>query len=119
MKMARTMAVFSAVSAFALIMASDSIATDESALWPALAEGGKVVMIRHTQSEDASPEVSMYLSAGVDCAQEQKLSKEGREQARALGARFREPGVKVDAAISSEFRRARETAVVAFGDFEA
>ena len=91
------------------------VVADDSALWSALAEGGKVVMIRHTQSEVAIPEVSMHLSADGDCTQEQNLSEEGREQARALGALFQVHGVTVDAVMSSEFCRARETAELAFG----
>ncbi|TVP84623.1 MAG: histidine phosphatase family protein [Thioalkalivibrio sp.] len=96
-----------------------SLAADEAALWSALAEGGKAVMIRHTQSEEATPEVSMHLSPEGDCAQEQNLSEEGREQARALGERFEEHGVSVDVVMSSEFCRARQTAELAFGDHEA
>jgi phosphohistidine phosphatase SixA len=108
-----------AASVVVLMVASNSAAADDSALWSALADGGKVVMIRHTQSEDATPEVSMHLSAEGDCTQEQNLSEEGREQARALGALFQGHGVSVDAVLSSEFCRARETAELAFADYEA
>lgn len=118
MKMART-AAFSAASVLVLIAGSSPIVADDSALWSALADGGKVVMIRHTQSEEATPEVSMHLSPASDCTQEQTLSEEGLEQARALGALFQEHGVTVDVVLSSEFCRARETAELAFGDYEA
>jgi len=114
-----SIAALSAASVLALIAGSSPVVADDSALWSALAEGGKVVMIRHTQSEEATPEVSMHLSAEGDCAQEQNLSEEGREQARALGALFQERGVTVDAVMSSEFCRARETAELAFGGYEA
>ncbi|MBK1645173.1 histidine phosphatase family protein [Thiocapsa imhoffii] len=119
MKILATTTLFSAVSALVLIMASDSIAADDSTLWSALAEGGKVVMIRHTQSEDAPPEVSMHLSAERDCTREQNLSEEGRQHARALGVLFQEQGIEVDAVMSSEFCRARETAELAFGEYDA
>lgn len=118
MTMVRTAAV-SAASVLVLIAGAGSVVADDSALWSALADGGKVVMIRHTQSEEATPEVSMHLSADGDCTQEQNLSEEGREQARALGALFQEHGVTVDAVMSSEFCRARETAELAFGGYEA
>ncbi len=118
MKMART-AVFSAASVLVLIWGSNSVVADESALWSALADGGKIVMIRHTQSEEATPEVSMHLSVEGDCMQEQNLSEEGREQARALGTRFEEQGVTVESVLSSEFCRARQTAELAFGDHKA
>jgi phosphohistidine phosphatase SixA len=119
MKMAHTAVALLAVSAFLMITAPVSSAADDSALWSALAEGGKVVMIRHTQSEDATPEISMHLSEQGDCTQEQNLSAEGREQARALGALFQERGVPVAAVLSSEFCRARETAELALGGYES
>lgn len=118
MNMARTTA-FAAVSALALIAGSSPLVADDSALWSALTDGGKVVMIRHTQSEEATPEVSMHLSAEGDCTQEQNLSEEGQEQARALRARFQEQGVIVGTVLSSEFCRARQTAELAFGGYEA
>lgn len=120
MKTVRTTTTPLAVgSALVMLAGPSSLAADEAALWSALADGGKVVMIRHTQSEEAAPEVSMHLSPGADCAGEQNLSEEGREQARALGERFEEHGVTVDMAMSSEFCRARQTAELAFGDYEA
>jgi len=119
MKMVRTTISLAVASALVMLAGPNSLAADEPALWSALADGGKVVMIRHTQSEEATPEVSMHLSPERDCAEEQNLSEEGREQARALGERFQEQGVTVDAVMSSEFCRARQTAELAFGDYEA
>lgn len=111
----------SAVLAGCALMAAGhgAFAKDDAALWGAMAEGGKVVMMRHAQSEEASAEVSMHLAEDGDCSREQDLSAEGREQAEDLGARFREQGVTVDAVLSSEFCRARHTAALAFGDYES
>jgi phosphohistidine phosphatase SixA len=118
MKIARTTAAFSAVSAFVLLTASLPIAADDSALWSALAEGGTVVMIRHAATEEASAEVSMHLAGDGDCSVEQNLTDAGRDQARALGALFQQHGVSVAEVLSSEFCRARETAELAFGNAE-
>jgi phosphohistidine phosphatase SixA len=118
MTTART-AALSAASVLVLIAGSSPVVADDSALWSALADGGKVLMIRHTQSKEATPEVSMHLSAEGDCTQEQNLSEEGRQQARALGELFQKHGITVDAVMSSEFCRARETAELAFGGYEA
>jgi phosphohistidine phosphatase SixA len=115
-----TSTVFAALTGLALMAAGHGVlAKDDAALWEALAEGGKVVMMRHTQSEEASAEVSMHLAEDGDCSAEQNLSVEGRQQAEELGARFREHGVAVDAVLSSEFCRARQTAELAFGNFES
>ncbi len=86
-------------------------------LWAALAEGGKVAMVRHTESEEAEPERSLHLSDG-DCSEEQNLSDEGRAQARALGDAIRQHGVQVAEVLTSEFCRARETAELGFGGAE-
>lgn len=118
MKIARTAAAFSAVSAFVLLTASLPIAADDSALWSALAEGGTVVMIRHAATEEASAEVSMNLAGDGDCSVEQNLTDAGRDQARALGVLFQRHGVVVTEVLSSEFCRARETAELAFGNAE-
>jgi len=115
-----TSTVFAALTGLALMAAGHGVlAKDDAALWEALAEGGKVVMMRHTQSEEASAEVSMHLAEDGDCNAEQNLSAEGRQQAEELGARFREHGVTVDAVLSSEFCRARQTAELAFGNYES
>jgi phosphohistidine phosphatase SixA len=86
-------------------------------LWAALTEGGKVVMVRHTESEEAEPERSLHLSRG-DCSEEQNLSDEGRAQARALGDAIGQHGVQVAEVLTSEFCRARETAELGFGGAE-
>jgi len=109
-----------ALFAGALLAASNTAMAEETeGLWSALAEGGKVVMIRHAATEEASGEVSMNLDGGGDCSAEQNLTDAGRDQARALGALFQKHGVAVSEVLTSEFCRARETAELAFGDFEA
>lgn len=109
-----------ALFAGALLAASNTAMAEETeGLWSALAEGGKVVMIRHAATEEASGEVSMNLDGGGDCSAEQNLTDAGREQAQALGALFQQHGVAVSEVLTSEFCRARETAALAFGDSEA
>jgi phosphohistidine phosphatase SixA len=103
----------------ALLAASNTAMAEETeGLWTALAEGGKVVMIRHAATEEASAEVSMNLAGDGDCSAEQNLTDAGRDQARALGALFQEHGVTVAGVLTSEFCRARETAELAFGSAE-
>jgi phosphohistidine phosphatase SixA len=108
------------VSAATLVGAAGvASAGDEDGLWAALAEGGKVVMIRHAATEEATAEASMSLAEDGDCTREQNLTDAGRMQATALGQRFREHEVSVDSVLSSGYCRARETAALAFGDYEA
>jgi phosphohistidine phosphatase SixA len=86
-------------------------------LWAALADGSKVVMIRHAEAEEAEPERSLHLGRG-DCSEEQNLSESGRAQATALGEAIRMHGVQVAEVLTSEFCRARDTAELAFGEAE-
>jgi phosphohistidine phosphatase SixA len=113
--------VLSTAFSVAALVGAGGVASagDEGGLWAALAEGGKVVMIRHAATEEATPEVSMNLAADGDCTQEQNLTEEGRTQAAALGQQFREHEVAVDAVLSSQYCRAQETAELAFGGYEA
>ncbi|MEA3641794.1 MAG: histidine phosphatase family protein [Lamprobacter sp.] len=108
--------------ALALTLVQGALLADESqpdaALWAALADGGKVMLIRHAQSEEATPEVALTLDEDGDCSREQTLSAAGRAQAEALGNRLRQQGVEVETVLSSELCRARETATLAFGAFE-
>ena len=108
--------------ALALILVQGGALADESqadaALWAALADGGKVMLIRHAQSEEAPPEVALTLDEDGDCSREQTLSAAGRAQAEALGDRLRQEGVEVETVLSSELCRARETAALAFETFE-
>ncbi|MDZ7752380.1 MAG: histidine phosphatase family protein [Gammaproteobacteria bacterium] len=96
---------------------ASTLAAPPQELIAALAEGGKAVMMRHTQTQEAEPEVSMHLSG--DCEEEQNLDATGRAQAEAIAAGFAAHGIAVAEVYSSEFCRARDTARLAFGEFEA
>jgi phosphohistidine phosphatase len=58
----------------------------------------RVLIVRHAEAGAGSPDELRPLTA------------EGREHARALGARLREQGFEADAVVSSPLLRARETA---------
>ncbi len=90
----------------------------DTALWSALAEGGKVMLMRHAESEEASPEVSLTLDPDGDCSREQNLSDQGRAQAEALRRALQAHAIQVETVLSSELCRARQTATLAFGDYE-
>jgi hypothetical protein len=73
------------------------LAEDEQA-WAALREGGKVVLLRHTE---------VIIRAGIgrlatgNCAAEVNLSPRGIEQAKRLGIAFRVRGIAVGNVLSS------------------
>ncbi len=114
----RSRVLFASTVLGAAMFGVSTTAIADEALWEALAEGGKVVLLRHTKSEEAEAERSMHLDAGGDCSQEVQLTDEGRAQAEALGRALKERGIEVDGVLSSEFCRARQTAEAVFGEYE-
>jgi phosphohistidine phosphatase len=58
----------------------------------------RLLIVRHAEAAGGNPD------------ELRPLSSEGREHARALGARLREEGFAADAVVSSPLLRARETA---------
>ena len=80
---------------------------DEAALWKALREGGHVALMRHAIAPGVGDPAGFRLG---DCATQRNLSAQGRAQARAIGARFRDHGIERAAVHSSRWCRALETA---------
>lgn len=79
----------------------------EAALWAALKNGGHVALIRHAQAPGIGDPPGFRLG---DCSTQRNLSDAGREQARSIGARFREHGIETVAVYSSQWCRCLETA---------
>jgi phosphohistidine phosphatase len=68
----------------------------------------RLLIVRHAQAAPGSPD------------ELRTLTREGREQARELGRRLRDEGVRPDAILSSPLLRARETAeALGLGEPEA
>ena len=77
-----------------------------------LRDGGYVVVLRHTATEEGGVDDPEQLE---DCAPQRELSDEGRQQARDLGKALEELDVPVDRVLASPYCRTRETAELAFG----
>ena len=95
------------------ISAAHAVADD--AMWARLGEGGYTVLIRHARAPGTGDPAGFRLG---DCATQRNLSGEGRAQAAALGAAFRERKVPVGRVLSSRWCRALDTARAAFGKVE-
>lgn len=80
---------------------------DEAALWAALAGGGHAALMRHALAPGTGDPAGFRID---DCATQRNLSPAGREQARALGERFRKHGATDVAVFSSLWCRCLETA---------
>ena len=88
-----------------------SLASDVA--WPALREGGTVVLLRHAHAPGTGDPTGFRLG---DCSTQRNLSSEGREQARQIGAQFTANHIPIERVLSSEWCRCLETARLAFGD---
>ena len=95
------------VLALLLPQAQATAADGEAAVWEALRSGDHVALLRHAIAPGTGDPPDFVIG---DCATQRNLSDEGREQARRIGARFRENGVERAAVFSSQWCRCQETA---------
>ncbi len=83
-------------------------------LWTTLAQGGKVVLMRHAPVEKG-PGKGNALLRDLSCKEERKLSQEGEREARILGEAFRQRKIPLSEVRYSPFCRTSATASIAFG----
>jgi hypothetical protein len=81
-----------------------------------LRKGGNVIYFRHT-STDFSRDDSRSKSDD-DCDNQRPLTDKGREEARQIGAAFRDLKIPVEKVLASPRCRTMETAMLAFGRAE-
>lgn len=93
--------------ALLLSIPAPGVADTETAAWAALKNGGHVALIRHARAPGTDDPPGFRLD---DCASQRNLSEAGREQARSIGARFREHGIDRAMIYSSQWCRCLETA---------
>ena len=94
-----------------LAFAWPAAAEEEEVPWARLRAGGIVLLMRHGATDMAGDPPGHRLD---DCRTQSNLSAEGREQARRVGARLREGGVRIERVYTSPWCRCRETARLAF-----
>ena len=87
--------------------------TESAALWRRLREGGYVVLMRHAATVPGIGDPENFKLGA--CATQRNLSDRGREDARRIGAAFRERQVPVSEVMSSRWCRCVDTAQLAFG----
>lgn len=93
---------------------NSSSADENDKLWAKLAEGGKVVLMRHGM---VNPEVVKGSSLVRDptCKNERNLSSEGVRVAQKIGEQFREHKIQISEVQHSPFCRTTDTANLIFG----
>ncbi|MEQ8898487.1 MAG: histidine phosphatase family protein [Roseovarius sp.] len=75
--------------------------------WQALDQPGAIAIMRHALAPGAADPADFELG---DCATQRNLDVRGRAQAQAIGAAFRERGIRFDRVYTSQWCRCRETA---------
>ncbi len=80
-----------------------------------LNEGGKLIFIRHAYAPGGGDPDNFNIN---DCSTQRNLSESGRIQSKKIGKFFRENRIKIKNVYSSEWCRCKETASIAFKNFE-
>ena len=80
-----------------------------------LKEGGKLVFIRHAYAPGSGDPDDFNIN---DCNKQRNLNYAGIEQAKDIGNFFRNNQIKIDKILSSEWCRCKETASLAFKNYE-
>jgi phosphohistidine phosphatase SixA len=80
-----------------------------------LKKGGKLIFIRHAYAPGGGDPDNFNIN---DCNTQRNLSNSGREQALKIGSFFKVNNILIDKIYSSEWCRCKETALIAFYNFE-
>ena len=80
-----------------------------------LEEGKKIIFMRHALAPGNGDPDNFDLN---DCSTQRNLSQKGRAQSKRIGDFFKINDIKIDKVLSSEWCRCKETAKIAFGNFQ-
>ena len=80
-----------------------------------LKEGGKLVFIRHAYAPGSGDPDDFNIN---DCNKQRNLNYAGIEQAKDIGNFFKNNQIEIDKILSSEWCRCKETAFLAFNNYE-
>ena len=80
-----------------------------------LEDGEKLIFIRHAYAPGSGDPKNFNLN---DCSTQRNLSDEGRTQSKKIGNFFEINNISIDKIYSSEWCRCKETAEIAFKNFE-
>jgi phosphohistidine phosphatase SixA len=104
----RRLALLIVVLVYSTTLVAQTVANNQTeALWAALQEGGHIAFMRHALAPGTGDPDNFRLD---DCTTQRNLSAEGRNQARRIGAAFRQRQINVEQVLSSRWCRCLETA---------
>ena len=91
-------------------------ADSENKIIDNLQKGGNLIFIRHAYAPGGGDPEDFDIN---DCSTQRNLSDTGRVQSKKIGNFFKENKIPIDSVISSEWCRCKETALIAFNNFES
>ena len=80
-----------------------------------LKKGGNLIFIRHAYAPGGGDPKNFDIN---ECKTQRNLSNSGRDQAKKIGSFFKDNNIPISKVYSSEWCRCKETASIAFNDFE-
>ena len=80
-----------------------------------LKKGGNIIFIRHAIAPGNGDPQNFDIS---NCSTQRNLSKDGELQSLKIGKFFKENNIKLTKVLSSEWCRCKDTAKIAFGNYE-
>ena len=80
-----------------------------------LKEGKKIIFMRHALAPGTADPKNFNIN---DCSTQRNLNEEGRSQSKRIGNFFKNKNIRIDKVLSSEWCRCKDTANIAFGNFQ-
>ena len=108
------MKYFKIILIFFLFLLEKSSFADENIV-EILKKGGNIIFIRHAIAPGNGDPQNFDIS---NCSTQRNLSKDGELQALKIGKFFKENNIKLTRVLSSEWCRCKDTAKIAFGNYE-
>ena len=108
------MKYFKIIFIFFLFLSSNTSLASENIV-EILKKGNNIIFIRHALAPGNGDPSNFDIS---DCSTQRNLNKDGELQALKIGNFFKENDIKLTKVLSSEWCRCKDTAKIAFGNFE-
>ena len=109
------MRLFNIILVIFVILTNGIKADSDNQILDNLKKGGNLIFIRHAYAPGGGDPDNFDIK---DCSTQRNLNDEGREQSKKIGVFFKENDIPISLVISSEWCRCKETANIAFKDFE-
>ena len=109
------MRLFNIILIIFIILTNGIKADSENKILDNLKKGGNLIFIRHAYAPGGGDPDNFDIK---DCSTQRNLNDEGREQSKKIGVFFKENDIPISLVISSEWCRCKETANIAFKNFE-